>query len=62
MSWTKGHITEQQIHEGAYTREAKTHNDFADALADKGVSMDPEQVRLLAEVWAARQQAYAFSS
>ena len=59
VSWTNGHIIEQQVHAGEYTREAKECNDIADKLADKGVSQHPGIHCAMAEVWAARQQSYA---
>ena len=33
VTWTKGHITEAQVEQGKYTREAKMGNDLADTLA-----------------------------
>ena len=58
-SWTKGHITEQQVNEGRYTRAAKVGNDLVDTMADVGAEGFGMAVQEVARAWAHRQGAYA---
>ncbi len=58
-SWTKGHITEQQVNEGRCTRAAQVGNDLADTMADVGAEGFGMAVQEVARAWAHRQGAYA---
>ena len=58
-SWTKGHITEQQVNEGRNARAAKICNDLAGTMADVGAEGFGLPVQVVAKAWAHRQGAYA---
>ena len=57
----KGHVTEQQVLEGKYTREHKEGNDEADRLASKGIAEDGDDTMQLVTFCARRADNTRFA-
>ena len=58
VSWTKEHVTDDDVRAGKDSVFQKVGNDLADGVADDGVTEHVGVLRVLSSVWARLQAEY----